>query len=127
MIRISGAVPLIVGAALAAGGVSWGANAAPAAAQAPHAEGKTVVATGTTATAAATPAALASEAEQGKALVQTLCSNCHDVGVVRGPRKTLDEWNETINRMIGHGAPLTEEQADQIVNYLAKFQGPNSP
>lgn len=69
----------------------------------------------------AAPAATAvSEDAAGEALLKSACSSCHDVGMVTSQRKTPDAWTETMSRMIAHGAPISDEQADKILDYLTK-------
>lgn len=55
-----------------------------------------------------------------KELFETACSNCHDLSVVTGQRKTPADWGTTMDNMLAHGAPITEEQANQILEYLGK-------
>ena len=53
-------------------------------------------------------------------LFETSCSNCHDLAVITGQRKSRDDWGVTLGNMMARGAPITEEQAYQILDYLAK-------
>jgi mono/diheme cytochrome c family protein len=75
--------------------------------------------------AAAAPAA-ADASAQTKALFETQCSNCHELRIATGQRKTEDEWATTVYNMLAKGAPITQEQADEIIAYLAKNYGPDS-
>jgi Quinohemoprotein amine dehydrogenase A, alpha subunit, haem binding. len=54
----------------------------------------------------------------GKALFQEVCTACHDQSMVTAQRKTREDWAVTVDTMIGRGAPLTPEQAAQVVDYL---------
>lgn len=56
----------------------------------------------------------------GKALFESVCSNCHEINVTTDQRKSRADWQATVDRMVGHGAPITGEQAVQITDYLAK-------
>lgn len=78
--------------------------------------------------AAATPAPApaAGQADPGKAVFESVCSNCHELAIATDQRKSRADWADTVDKMIGHGAPLTSEQAAQVVDYLAKHYGPDS-
>jgi mono/diheme cytochrome c family protein len=61
----------------------------------------------------------------GKDLVQRACVACHNVRRVTAARETKEEWNQTVDKMIEHGAILTDSEADTIVQYLsANFGAP---
>jgi hypothetical protein len=55
----------------------------------------------------------------GKALLQERCSVCHPFNRVERTTKTVAEWTSTVQRMISHGASLTPQEADTLINYLA--------
>lgn len=59
----------------------------------------------------------------GAELVKVKCSLCHELGHITRIRQTRDEWEETARTMIRRGAPITEEEATVIVEYLVKFYG----
>ena len=65
-------------------------------------------------------------APAGKAVFESVCSNCHELSIATDQRKTRADWGETVDRMIGHGAPLSSDQAAQVVDYLTKTYGPDS-
>jgi cytochrome c5 len=60
----------------------------------------------------------------GAMLLETRCSVCHSADRAKQARKTLDEWNQTVTRMITHGAQLTDAEKTALVDYLAKTYGP---
>jgi mono/diheme cytochrome c family protein len=60
----------------------------------------------------------------GAQLLETRCSVCHSVDRAKQAKKTHDEWDQTVTRMIGKGAQLTEEEKTVLVDYLAKTYGP---
>jgi cytochrome c2 len=62
-----------------------------------------------------TPAAL-----DGKALVQERCTKCHDLTRIQQAKRTPDLWKATVQRMMGHGAQLTQAEQDAVIAYLAK-------
>ena len=63
---------------------------------------------------------------QGKALVQTACSQCHGVDVIVGQLRSREEWGEVVSRMVGNGAQLSDEDYTQVIDYLATNLGPVS-
>lgn len=74
---------------------------------------------------AAKPAPAASRAPAGapdpaRDLFETTCSNCHDLSVITGQRKSAPDWATTMDNMLAKGAPITDEQATQILAYLNK-------
>jgi cytochrome c5 len=60
----------------------------------------------------------------GAALLEARCSVCHSVDRAKQAHKTLDQWDQTVTRMIGHGAQLTDAEKAALVDYLAKTYGP---
>ena len=55
----------------------------------------------------------------GKELVEKRCGSCHSSQIVAGEDETRDQWNDTLNQMMNMGAPLTEDEFNQILDYLA--------
>jgi hypothetical protein len=54
-----------------------------------------------------------------KAQFEDVCGNCHDLYVTTDQRKTRDGWATTVGKMIGYGAPLSEAEAGEILDYLS--------
>jgi cytochrome c5 len=63
------------------------------------------------------------EQDRGKELVEDICSVCHEWQRVKEHEKTKEEWAGTIKGMIFEGAPVTDEEFEQMVNYLARNFG----
>jgi len=66
----------------------------------------------------------------GKALVQSACTQCHGIDVIVRQPRTRDEWTDVVSRMVGNGAQLSDEDYNQVIQYLATYLGPprqNSP
>jgi cytochrome c5 len=63
------------------------------------------------------------EKDRGKELVEEICSLCHEWQRVQAQHLSKDEWSGVIKGMIFEGAPVTDGEFDQIVNYLAKSYG----
>jgi cytochrome c5 len=61
---------------------------------------------------------------KGKKLVEDICSLCHEWQRIKGQELTKEQWSGVIKGMIFEGAPVTDEEFDLIVKYLAKNFGP---
>jgi hypothetical protein len=55
----------------------------------------------------------------GQTLLQERCSVCHSTERITGAHKTADQWTSTVERMISHGAQLTTQEQQTLVDYLA--------
>jgi quinoprotein glucose dehydrogenase len=66
------------------------------------------------------PAEASSRAEEGKALTETHCTMCHGLGTVTAMGRNPDAWAYVVNEMIGLGAPVTDDEAKAIVDYLSR-------
>jgi cytochrome c5 len=58
------------------------------------------------------------------ALLEERCAVCHTLDRVMGTQKTREEWEQTVTRMIGHGAELTEDEQATVIEHLAATYGP---
>jgi cytochrome c5 len=64
----------------------------------------------------------------GRALFEAKCPVCHDLGRPLGKTKDRGGWTATVKRMQQvNGAPITDGEANEIVDYLVKVRGPASP
>ena len=63
------------------------------------------------------------EKDRGKELVEDICSLCHEWQRIKDQHLSKDEWAGTIKGMIFEGAPVTDEEFNLIVEYLAKNFG----
>jgi glucose dehydrogenase len=59
----------------------------------------------------------------GRDLVQKACNSCHSVDLITTHRQTREEWTGTVQRMAQHGASATDEQFNEIVDYLTNNFG----
>ena len=65
---------------------------------------------------------------EARAVLVERCNTCHSLELVAANHKTKDEWNITIDRMIGLGAKLNIEQQSKLVDYLsANFGAKENP
>lgn len=63
----------------------------------------------------------------GKELVATKCTSCHDLKGTLRLRKTAEGWEAIVLDMGARGAPIEIEQIDPIVKYLSEAFGPTAP
>ena len=61
---------------------------------------------------------------KGKDTMQKICGACHDAGVVVTMHQAKDDWQATVDDMKGRGADGSDADFKTIVDYLAKYQGP---
>lgn len=62
----------------------------------------------------------------GRATVENLCSGCHSVDYIRinAPFMNRQTWTAEVNKMINaFGAPIAQNDANVIVEYLATNYG----
>ena len=63
---------------------------------------------------------------EGKKEVAASCGQCHDLNVVTSQRKTKEEWQQTVDKMITqYHARLEPSLTDKIVSYLSRNWGAN--
>lgn len=62
-------------------------------------------------------------AGDGQALTVEICGQCHSVGMFANQRKSRDEWNATIGRMIEKGMEAEEDDLYAISDYLTEKLG----
>lgn len=75
---------------------------------------------------AQTPSSKLTDAE-GKAVFQRVCIKCHDLeGTIRS-RNTPERWGQIIDDMASKGAEATDEEFDQILDYLSRNYGKDKP
>jgi mono/diheme cytochrome c family protein len=61
---------------------------------------------------------------EGHDVVARTCTTCHGLNTVLQLRESANGWRSLVDYMVLHGAPMTQDQADQAVNYLATNFGP---
>ena len=70
------------------------------------------------------PSAATAVLDDGATLLETRCSACHSADRAKQASKTHEQWDQTVTRMIGKGAQLTEAEKTVLLDYLAKTYGP---
>ena len=56
-------------------------------------------------------------AREGRSL-KAVCAKCHNLEIVMDTPMTFDAWHETVQAMVDRGASGTDEQFDDIMDYL---------
>jgi hypothetical protein len=65
--------------------------------------------------------------EQARSLFLDACTACHTLERVREQRLGKEEWRRLIAGMLSEGVPLTDDETDVLVEYLAENFGPENP
>ncbi|MCS7259460.1 MAG: ABC transporter substrate-binding protein, partial [Anaerolineae bacterium] len=55
----------------------------------------------------------------GAVLLQERCTKCHNLRRVETAKKTAEEWQKTVERMVSKGAQLSAEEQKVLIEYLA--------
>ena len=63
----------------------------------------------------------------GEKLVEKACLSCHNAHVIVIKRASADDWAEDVDKMVARGAVLTDDENDQVVEYLSTHYGPDGP
>ena len=85
-----------------------------------------MVGCGSASTANSTPAGSSASSStaitstDAQSLMTMQCSRCHSIDRVTSKTKTAAEWKITVDRMIQHGASLTPDQEQALIDFLAK-------
>ena len=62
--------------------------------------------------------------DEAKALFESTCSLCHSLENATDITDTPEGWLSTVTRMRDeNGCPITDQEAETIINYLAKSYG----
>jgi hypothetical protein len=56
-----------------------------------------------------------------RALVVRACTGCHPPELIAQKRRTADEWDDLIAKMVDRGAVASEREQQQIFEYLVKY------
>lgn len=60
-------------------------------------------------------------------LIMGPCQICHSTDYMTQQRLTPAQWSATVKKMVGWGAPLTEEQVTALARALAEAYPPDRP
>jgi hypothetical protein len=56
-------------------------------------------------------------------VVEERCVGCHALSIVENSRKSPEEWEATVTRMVQLGAKLNDKQAEAVIDYLGETYG----
>src|SRR5579862_6480904 len=62
-----------------------------------------------------------------KEILNTACTECHDLQMVVGTGYDKQEWGLTLERMITAGANVTPDQIPMLTDYLLKYMAGEGP
>ncbi len=66
----------------------------------------------------------ADKGPDGKSLLEERCSVCHSADRPKSKKKTPEQWEATVSRMMSKGARLSAEEKEVLVKYLAETYKP---
>ena len=61
---------------------------------------------------------------KGKDITKKVCSGCHSVSMFATQRHDHEQWSAIIDQMVGKGLDASDDQLNQINDYLATYLGP---
>jgi competence protein ComEA len=61
----------------------------------------------------------------GKDITVNTCTKCHAITNIISQHRDADTWTATVTKMVGYGATGTDDELQQIVDYLTKYYGPS--
>ncbi len=62
----------------------------------------------------------------GRDMLATACSQCHNLNVIGSMREGPEGWKRHVYNMVTRGAQLTAREADTVIAYLAVNFGPTA-
>jgi len=63
----------------------------------------------------------------GKATVEKVCGGCHGFTVIAQNRADKEHWAGVVDDMVSRGAEGTDDELEQVVQYLAAHYGSDAP
>ena len=69
-------------------------------------------------TISAVTAEVSSNDAQMEAMILEKLMGHHSIDIVLQAKHTREEWNATMDRMIARGAPISEQEKQQIIDWL---------
>jgi cytochrome c5 len=64
---------------------------------------------------------------EGRDVLATACSQCHNLNVIMAMREGPAGWKRHVYNMVTRGAQLNPREADTVIAYLAANFGPTAP
>jgi len=59
-----------------------------------------------------------------KALAEKICGSCHDTEMVAVNGRSRENWNGTIDEMVGYGMMISPSEREALLDYLATYIPP---
>ena len=63
-------------------------------------------------------AAMQDKEAEMEALILEKIEDCHMLNFILSKTKTREEWSDTLDRMIGYGAKINDEEKERIIDWL---------
>jgi mono/diheme cytochrome c family protein len=60
---------------------------------------------------------------EGKQIVAQVCGSCHSLEIVTSKKWSRQQWDDSVQAMIGRGAPVSKAEVSNVVNYLSRNFG----
>ena len=51
-------------------------------------------------------------------ILEQKCYTCHNINIVLKAQKDKDEWEKTLDRMVGYGAKINKEERKILIDFL---------
>jgi len=64
------------------------------------------------------PAGQTGDLAREAASLQSVCGKCHNLEIVMNTPRSFDDWRDTMQKMVDRGASGTDDQYDDILDYL---------
>ena len=61
---------------------------------------------------------------EGKAAIEASCNLCHGLAYITSSSRSATEWRNLVSDMVSRGAPLTKDEFEKVLQYLATHFGP---
>jgi cytochrome c5 len=81
----------------------------------------------TTSTSTTTAATTAFPPGPEVAIFESRCSICHTTQYIAQQRLTLAQWEKTVTKMKGWGAPISDDEVKSLSAYFALHYNPTTP
>lgn len=65
--------------------------------------------------------------EQGRAVMERMCTKCHQPDVITGQRLSAKRWAAKVDEMISYGAQGSADDVQRLVQFLAETYGKDGP
>ena len=69
---------------------------------------------------AASPPAPMIPTRDGKEILESSCTGCHDLGVLTATPHAAEDWPGVLNRMVGNGLNITPTDLSTVQAYLVE-------